>query len=145
MPKRTIADARRAFDELTPSLNPEMYRRLDDEVKRASAGAITLAGRFADERAAAVLAERTDVLNEWCTVRDGYAALAADAADGRISARDVTERLDALRRQHRALERHGNDVGRAVEVVERIESDPEGWADETFYAKYPHMTPDFSF
>lgn len=145
MAKRTLADARQTLDDLAPALNPEMYRRHQQEIHQASAAALTLATRYVNERVTDTLADRQDVLGGWCGLRDAYTALAAEAADGRVTARDVNERLAQLRQQHRRLERHGSDLGRAVEVVEGIETDPEGWADETFYAKYPHMTPEFSF
>jgi hypothetical protein len=145
MPRRTLAGARRAFDDVAPSLNPEMYRRLQEELKRASAGAMHLATTYVNERVSDALMAREDVLTDWCTVRDGYTALANEAAAGRLTAREVNERLDALRQQQRGLERHGETIGRTVEKVERIETDPEGWADETFYAKYQHMMPEFSF
>ena len=145
MPKRTLANARRAFDELTPTLNPEMYRRLDQELRKASAGAVTLATNYVNERVTDVLGTRQDVLNEWCSVRDAYAALAGEAQAGRLTAGEVNERLDAIRSQQRQMDRHVSEITRAAEVVERIEADPEAWADETFYGKYPHMTPEFSF
>jgi hypothetical protein len=145
MPRRTLSNARRAFEDMAPSLNPEMYRRLEDELKRASAGALHLATRYVDERVNEALGAREEMLTNWCTVRDGYTALANEAATGRLTAREVNERLEDLRQQQRALERHGETIGRTVETVERIETDPEGWADETFYAKYQHMQPEFSF
>jgi hypothetical protein len=145
MARRTITSARQAFDDLAPSLNPEMYRRLQGELRQASAGALTLATRYVDESITDALNAREDVLTEWCTVRDGYASLAAEAATGRLTAREMNERLEALRQQQRALDRHSATVGQRVETVERIEGDPEGWADETFYDRYQHMQPEFSF
>jgi hypothetical protein len=145
MARRTIASARQAFDDLAPLLNPEMYRRLQSELKQASAEALTLATRYVDGSVTEALAAREDVLTEWCTVRDGYSSLATEAAAGRLTAREVNERLQGLRQQQRALDRHSAAIGQRVETVERIETDPEGWADETFYAKYQHMQPEFSF
>lgn len=145
MPKRTIRAARRTFDDIAPSLNPEMYRRLQQELDAAAAAATKMGTKYADERIHGVLAKRQDVLTELCRLRDAFKAVTAEAAMGNLTAREAHDRLTELRGEMRNLDRHAADVERATELVDRIEDDPEGWADETFYEKYPHMTPDFSF
>lgn len=145
MPKRTLSSARKTFDELAPGLNPEMYRRLQQEIQQASATATKLATTYADEVTAELVAKRKKVLTEACRLRDEFKAVASEAALGNITAREANERLAKLRAEMRNVDRHTQDVDRAAELVERIEEDPEGWADERFYEKYPHMTPEFSF
>jgi hypothetical protein len=145
MPKRTIAAARRAFDDLAPALNPEIYRRLQQELDAAVNAATNLGTKYADERVHDVLGKRNDTLAGLCQIRDGIKALAAEAASGNLTSREVNDRLTALRAEQRTFDAHAANVDRTTELVDRIEDDPEGWADETFYEKYPHMTPDFTF
>ena len=145
MPKRTLSSARKTFDELAPGLNPEMYRRLQQEIDQASAAATKLATTYADELTAEVVGKRQDVLTEACRLRDEFKAVTSEAALGNITAREANERLTKLRAEMRQVDRHAENVDRAAELVDHIEEDPEGWADERFYEKYPHMTPEFSF
>lgn len=145
MPKRTIRAARRAFEDLAPTLNPEMYRRLEEELNQASAAATVRGTRFADERVNGILGNRQDVLTELCRLRDEFKAVAAEAALGNVTAGEVNDKLVKLRADVRQVDRHTADVERATELVERIEDDPEGWADDTFHEKYEHMRPEFSF
>jgi uncharacterized SAM-dependent methyltransferase len=145
MPKRTLRTARNVFDQMAPGLNPEMFRRLQKEIDEASNAATSMAGQYADKRINGLLGNRQEVLTDLCRIRDAFKAVAAEAALGNLSSREVNDRLADLRREMRSVDRHAEDVERATELVDRIEEDPEGWADETFYEKYPHMTPDFSF
>lgn len=142
--QRTVTDAARALEELAPTLNPEMYRRYNEELTQARNAATATAGEFADRQVADVDAVREDLLRGLCEVRDAYAALAKDGESGRISAADYQARFARLRQQQRALERRAGDIVRVAELVEGIETDPEGWADN-FQNRYPHARPNFSF
>lgn len=145
MPRRTLRQARRMFDDMTTGLNPVDYQRLKSEIDKASGAAVSLATEHADRRVNDVLGSRQEVLTELCRLRDEFTSLAAEGEQGLLPAREFNERLSQLQRALRAHDWHAAEADRATELVELIEEDPEGWADSTFYEKYPHMMPEFSF
>jgi hypothetical protein len=133
------------FEDMTTGLNPVDFQRLKSELDKASGAAVSLATEHADRRVNDVLGSRQEVLTELCRLRDEFTSLAAEGEQGLLPARDFNERLSRLQREFQAVNRHSNEVDKATELVELIEEDPEGWADATFYEKYPHMQPEFSF
>lgn len=143
--RRTLRQARRAFEDMTTGLNPAVYQRLKSELDAASGAAVTLATQHADRRVNDVMGNRQEVLTELCRLRDEFTSLAAEGTQGLLPAKDFNERLTRLQRELRATDRHVGEVDKATELVELIEEDPEAWADATFYEKYPHMMPEFSF
>ena len=75
---------------------------------------------------------------------DGYARLISDVEAGRIPAREFSERFTKLRGEQRDIERRTAAVARTADRLERVESDPETWAD-AFYSRFPLVRPKFSF
>jgi hypothetical protein len=104
-----------------------------------------MATRFMDERTRDTARSAEAIENALSDVQGEYRRLLGDAEAGRISARDYSDRFAGLRRQQRALEQKAEAIGRAAELVRTIEADPEAWADQTFYGKYPRLRPLFSF
>ncbi len=145
MPKRTLRQARRMFEEITTGLNPADYQRIKSEIDTASGAAVGLATEHADRRVNDVMGSRQEVLTELCRLRDELTSLATQGEQGLLPAREFNEQLSRLQRELRTVNNHSAEVDRATELVELIEEDPEGWADATFYEKYPHMMPEFSF
>lgn len=145
MPRHTLRQARRMFEDMTTGLNPADYQRLKSEIDKASGAAVSLATEHADRRVNDVLGSRQEVLTELCRLRDEFTSLAAEGEQGLLSSRDLNERLQQLRRDLQAVNHHSTEVDKATELVELIEDDPEAWTDATFYEKYPHMMPEFSF
>ena len=145
MARRTIAEARRLLADAAPSLNPEMYRRIDDEIKVVEADARTLATEYANQRADDLTNLRNDVLVEVCEVRDGYDALMAEAELGLIDADDYHHRFQQLEDRKRYLGTRAGELDYLADAVERIDEDPVAWTDRQLFGKYPQITPEFSF
>jgi len=101
MARRTLKEARKLLDEAVPGLNPEMWKRFNDEVTAASQKAVVMANRYMDERVSQASAQGPELLTELCAVRDAYATLIKQGAEGRISAADYTKELHALQRRQR--------------------------------------------
>lgn len=145
MPRRTVKAARQTLEGMAPGLNPEMWRRLSEEVEAVAKDAVAMANRYADDRTQAAHLIGKDVLTEMCAVRDGLVALVREGEAGTISAAEYHKRLSDLRRQQSRLEGKATEVARAAEQVETIEEDPEAWTDTTFYERFPSLQPDVSF
>lgn len=131
------------MEELAPDLNPEMYKRLNDEVKAAERAATQVAKGHATRKASRIATERQDLLRRMCDTRDGFKALAK--ARDRLTAGEYTERYNALKADERRLGAVVQDVEADVAAVEAIEADPVAYADTNFYDRYPATRPDFSF
>lgn len=142
--KSTIREARERLADLAPSLNPEMYRRLSEEVEEVARHATAHAERFLSRQLAALDAERQTLLVEVCQVRDEYEALNAGGSLGRLSAEDYAERLDALNRRRAALTERRSEVERQIDRLGEVEDDPTGWAD-SLYRRTPSLAPNFTF
>lgn len=144
MPRRTLRQARRAFEDMTAGLNPAMYQQSKAEIDKASGAAVAMATQHADRRVNDVLGSRQEMLTELCRLRDELTSLVAQGEQGLLPAREYNERLARLQRELRATDRHASEVDQATEFVETIEQDPEAWAD-SLAERYPHMMPEFSF
>jgi len=143
--KRTIRSARAALEQATPELNPEMFRRRTAEINQATAKATEAADSTISRTFTNFVTLRDEILVDACELRDGYAALIQEGELGNLSAAELHERFQALEGQKRALVRSEQRLEQETDFVAHIEEDPIAWVDETFYAKYPDITPDFSF
>ena len=144
MPRRTLRQARRIFEEMAPGLNPAQYRQLQREIDTASGAAVSMATEHADRRVNDVLGSRQEMLTELCRLRDELTSLVAEGEQGLLPAKEFNERLGRLQRELRATDRHVAEVDAAAEFVAAVEEDPEAWAD-SLAERYPHMQPEFSF
>ncbi|GGI09036.1 hypothetical protein [Egicoccus halophilus] len=144
MPNRTLTEARQALADLAPSLNPEMYRRLEDELKTAQRQARRYADNFLASNLATVEERRATLLVEACQVRDELDALEAEGAGGLISAADYAEQLQALEARRTQVDNAYSETVRELDGVETVEDDPDAWLDGVF-RRYPKLMPAFTF
>ncbi len=122
-----------------------MWRRLNEEVSANSSAAMVVATNYADQRTVEIMERSQEVLEELCDVRDQMTALVAQGKTGGVSAKDYHRSFQKIQARRRQLERQADELAQGVEYVGRIEANPEGWVDTTFYEKYPQMAPEFSF
>lgn len=144
MPKRTLKNARQHLESVTPMVNQGTYSQMHAEFKAAQAKALGLATQAATRKVTDLTAQRQEVLEDVCSVRDELAALTAEGKAGRLSGKEYRDQLAKLQQRQRSLQRHEQQIAKAVESVAAIEDDPEGYAD-SLYERYPNMQPDFSF
>lgn len=144
MPKRTLKNAPQYLQAATPMVNQGTYSQMEAELKAAQAKALGVASETATRKVAELTAQRQQVLEDVCGVRDELAALAAEGKAGRLSGKEYREALAKLNERQRSLQRHEQQIAKAVESVAAIEDDPEGYAD-SLYERFPNMQPDFSF
>jgi hypothetical protein len=141
--RRTIADARRTLEEdIAPGLNDGRLRQAQEVLAQAEAQARETARGYLDRQEAEVQEVRQTALRDLTEVRDAFDSLVAEGAEGRISAREYAERLDALGQRHA---RADDALAKAAEQVERfegVEDDPVGFYDE-LASRFEHMKVDF--
>ena len=142
--QRTVGEARQYLTEVAPQLNPEAWAALDGEVKQAENLARGKADTYAAEHFTDASLIGREAVVEICALRDEANALVADAKAGRLSAADVTARLNDLRTAHRRLERTASTVTRAADVIEAVEADPIAWVDSA-HSRFPAVKPTFTF
>jgi hypothetical protein len=143
--QRTIENATQYLDQTANVTPRQVHDGYVAEVERARAAAREMAIRFMDVRTTE-LADTADAVERGLrSVRSEHRRLHEAADAGRVSAADFNKQFALLCHQQRALERRVGEVERAAEHVHGIEVDPVLWADETFFGKYPHLRPDFSF
>jgi len=144
MAQHTITEARQRVTEMSPQLNPEVWAQLDGEVKQAERAATAKAHTFVAERFTEASLTGNEAVAAICDVRDRANALVAAAKAGHMSAAEANEQLNDLRAEYRRLERDATNVSRTADLVEAIEDDPIGWADN-LHARFPATQPHFTF
>ncbi len=142
--QRTIAEARQHLTDLAPQLNPDVWAQMDGEIKEAEQAATAKAHTFISERFNEASAIGNETVTELCNVRDRANALVAAAKAGRLSAAEANDQLNALRSEYRRLEGDAGELARSAELIESIEGDPVGWADNA-HARFPLIRPTFTF
>lgn len=143
--RRSVRSARKQLDLLAPDLNPEMYRRFQEEIYQASNRAVVVATDYAKSRAGDHTALRDDLQSEANSLQRSYDALVAEGEQGGFTAREYEDRFNVLERRKRDLSHRRHQLEELTAVVEAIEDDPEAWTDATFYERYPALAPAFSF
>jgi hypothetical protein len=129
--RRTIADARRSFEqEWLPRLNDYQAREGRKVLDQAEAEARQRAERYIADREAEVRQARDSALRALTEARDGLEGLALEGSDGRMSAEDFDQRLRALRNQQSWAEAQLEKAEALVERIAQIEADPLAWSDD---------------
>lgn len=141
--KRTIQEARARLEDMAPSLNPEMFRRLEAEVEEAEQQARAHGQQFASEGFDRLDNERVELVREACEVRDEYEWL-RDTGGLTLSAEEYRDRLADLDRRRDRVERQLDEVERRLESLAEVEDDPVAWTDRR-YEVNPRIRPNFSF
>jgi len=97
-----------------------------------------------DERVQGIAALRDDALRDLCSVRDDFAALAAEANRSPITSAEYARRFNELQARQRHAARAITRTEEALAFVGPVEDDPIAYGD-ALYAKFPLTQPTFSF
>ncbi len=142
MAQSPIAEARVRRDET--ALAPSQYEAAEGELSAAE-GQATAAATDALARIEQGFNETTDaLLVEGADLRSAYETLATEARSGRLSADELAARLEDLARRRSSLDTGLSKLGQAIELADRIETDPVAYID-AIWRRFPQTAPQFSF
>ncbi len=143
--RSTVAAARARLDELTPALNPEMYKRCQQQIAQAESAARVRAATYLKGWYDDVHAPGTAAVEDVCAVRDELRSLVDVLAAGTVTAADGTAQLEALQRRHRGISGQRQRLAGAVDYMTAIADDPVAFIDSQ-YERFPALPqPDFDF
>lgn len=142
MAQSPIAEARARRDET--ALAPSQYEAAEGELSAAE-GQATAAATDALARIEQDFNETTDaLLVEGADLRSAYETLATEAQSGRLSADELAARLEDLARRRSSLDTGLSKLGQAINLVDRIETDPVAYIDD-IWRRFPQTAPQFNF
>lgn len=132
MPRRTMADARRALEEeVIPRVSDHWANEYRTFLESAESVARKQADEFFERREGEILGVREEALKSLTEVRDEYDALQSGIGTGLLPARDATLSLRSLRRRQEEAEALLGRAEHEVERLEELESDGGiAWMDD---------------
>jgi hypothetical protein len=142
--KRSVVDARLDLQEMLPRLSDYHANVRRQQVEAAEAHARTQADEHTATQAAWVTTARTDALRELTDVCDALDELAAQGANGRLSASTYTAQLRALQARQASAEAQLAEAARRTDQVATIEDDPLRWFSD-LQRRFPHLQEDYEW
>lgn len=142
--KRSVAQAERWYEDTEPILSLEAKSAAMSEINRAKARARQFSEGVVQDIANKTDAIRSELLQELCEVRDGYAQLAKDGKAGKLSASEFLQRMNELEGRQASV---ANDIALVTQDAanaEHIEEDPVTYGDDIL-SRQPENQFDFSF
>ena len=116
----------------------------EGQIAEAKAKADEMATTAADGYVEEAQAQWEPISTDLCAARDGYAELIKEARLGRLTARQMNERMQSLRQVHRSAVSAVEDFAATAERVEQIEADPLAYGEHIFTVT-PMVAPTFDF